>query len=254
MKFNYSFIFITLSRLLETAMSMTPLNRLCCLALFLAAFFVCAFAGMSTAQDAVGWVQTAKGQAVVISADGKETPAKPDMAIAPSDVVRTGPDGSIQIMFADESMVKLESDSEMAVTDVFWSDADPDQGRMTLGFTRGVFGLITGKLAKTNPDRFKVDTPQGFLGVRGTEFGSIVDPDKETHALFTGGPMTVTVPGDQTPEAAAKQQELCEKASWCHEEYSAIVETFKGRGDIANTNKFKRKLSSVEELMDQYCR
>jgi len=119
------------------------------------------------AQD-VGQIKVSKGT-VSIERAGQRLPAGVGVKVQPADVVRTGPDGSVGILFADASLLSAGPNSVLAI-DKFVFDSTTNQGAFESTLQKGTLSAVSGKIAKQSPDAMKVRTPVAVLGVRGTEF------------------------------------------------------------------------------------
>ena len=95
-------------------------------------------------------------------------------ALVPADRLETGPKGSASVVMRDGTTLTLGPDSAMRL-DQFAFDATTQQGNFLLDLLQGSVRVVTGLLAKVNPDVFKVRTPTSVVGVRGTDF--IVDAE-----------------------------------------------------------------------------
>jgi len=100
--------------------------------------------------------------------------AVPGTALVPADRLETGPKGSASVVMRDGTTLTLGPDSAMRL-DQFAFDATTQQGNFLLDLLQGSVRVVTGLLAKVNPDVFKVRTPTSVVGVRGTDF--IVDAE-----------------------------------------------------------------------------
>jgi hypothetical protein len=90
------------------------------------------------------------------------------MGIRPSDVVTTGPDGSVGILFADASLLSAGPGSVLAI-ERFVFDSTTHEGAFETRLQKGTLTAVSGKIAKRSPDAMKVRTPSTVLAVRGTE-------------------------------------------------------------------------------------
>lgn len=93
-------------------------------------------------------------------------------AVFVGDVIRTASNGMTAITLADDTALTAGPNSELVVTD-FAFDSTTQEGGMLVSLWRGTLAVISGLIAKTSPDKVKVQTRTVVLGVRGTEF--IVD-------------------------------------------------------------------------------
>ncbi len=118
--------------------------------------------------DDVGQIKVAKG-AVHLERSGRKVPAAVGAKVQQGDVLVTGPDGSVGIIFLDASLLSVGPSSVLAI-DRFVFDSTTNQGAFETSLKRGKLAAVSGKIAKQSPDAMKVRTPAAVLGVRGTEF------------------------------------------------------------------------------------
>ena len=119
------------------------------------------------AQD-VGQIKISKG-AVSIERSGQKLPAAVGAKVQAGDVVKTGTDGSVGIVFIDASLLSAGPNSVLTI-DKFVFDSTTNQGAFESTLSKGTLSAVSGKIAKQSPDAMKVKTPAAVLGVRGTEF------------------------------------------------------------------------------------
>jgi hypothetical protein len=126
--------------------------------------------GLAAAADAVeiGQVKVARGE-VGIERQGKTVPAAVGLRLQTSDVVRTGPDGSVGITMDDDSLLSAGPSSVLSL-DGYAFDPTTDRGRFDASLNKGTLAVISGRIAKQSPDAMTVRTPTAILGVRGTTF------------------------------------------------------------------------------------
>jgi hypothetical protein len=118
--------------------------------------------------DDVGQIKVAKG-AVQIERRGQRLPGVVGAKVEAADVVTTGPDGAVGILFADASLLSAGPNSVLVI-DTFRFDSTTNQGAFESTLRKGTLSAVSGKIAKQAPDAMKVRTPTTVLGVRGTEF------------------------------------------------------------------------------------
>ena len=118
--------------------------------------------------DDVGLIKVVKGT-VQIERRGQRLPGLVGAKVEPADVVTTGPDGSVGILFADASLLSAGPNSVLVI-DQFRFDSTTNQGAFETTLRKGTLSAVSGKIAKQAPDAMKVRTPTTVLGVRGTEF------------------------------------------------------------------------------------
>ena len=120
------------------------------------------------AADPIGQIKTASGAVSVLRA-GASSKVGPGDRVFQSDVVATGPDGSVGITFADNSMMSLGPDSQLSL-DQFAFDTTTHVGVFDSSLKSGTLAVKSGQIVKQTPEAMHVRTPGALLGVRGTEF------------------------------------------------------------------------------------
>jgi len=130
-------------------------------------FLVALLAFPAHAQD-VGQIKVSKG-AVAIERSAQQLPAGVGAKVQAGDVVTTGADGSVGIVFIDASLLSAGPNSVLAI-DKFVFDSTTNQGAFESTLSKGTLSAVSGKIAKQSPGAMKVKTPAAVLGVRGTEF------------------------------------------------------------------------------------
>jgi len=82
------------------------------------------------------------------------------------DLVKTGPRGQVQILFADNTELVVGPSSALTIEDYLIRN-DGSAGKLAVDMLSGAFRFATGDSAK---NRYVIGTPTGTIGVRGTEF------------------------------------------------------------------------------------
>ena len=118
--------------------------------------------------DSAGTVKTSVGSASVIR--GKERiAATVGLRIWVSDRVLTGADGAIGITLRDNTLLSAGPNSTLDIRK-FSFDTTTNVGQIDAAVRRGTLSVISGKIAKTSPERVSFSAPGMALAVRGTEF------------------------------------------------------------------------------------
>ena len=81
------------------------------------------------------------------------------------DVVQTGADGEIAIIFGDGTSFNVSKNARMEINE-FVYDPKGASNSSLFNLTKGTFTFLAGKTAKTG--NMKVETPVGTMGIRGT--------------------------------------------------------------------------------------
>jgi hypothetical protein len=102
--------------------------------------------------------------------------------VAQNEVIATAPDAASEIEFVDGTKLSLGPRARV-VLDKFVYDPDPSKGKFFLTVSEGVFRFATGHMAHQS---YAINTPNGTLGVRGTEFNFVVFHDKTIVQVLDG--------------------------------------------------------------------
>lgn len=136
-------------------------------ALFVA-LFILAWSIPSAAVETAGVVRSAQG-AATITRGGQVLPAEPGMKLLVGDVASTGSDGSLGVIFRDDSTLSLGPDSSLVVREFLFSPAEQKLG-LVARLTQGTMSYLSGMLGKLAPESVRFDTPVATIGIRGTRF------------------------------------------------------------------------------------
>ncbi len=137
---------------------------------FLAILLLAMAAGPAAAQegDIIGYVKTASGE-VSIERGGTPTPAEAGAPLHRSDVLRTGPDGTLGITLKDSTRLSLGGGSELTLQEFEFVPSENQLG-FVARLARGSLLYISGVIAKLSADAVSVETPVATIAVRGTRF------------------------------------------------------------------------------------
>ena len=120
------------------------------------------------ASHAVGTVQKMGGTASIIR-DGQTIPASISQEIFENDTLKTGRDGSMGVVFSDDTLLSLGPESVLVVDQYVFA---PRQGKFSivLRMLRGTAAYLSGLISKLSPESAHFETPSASIGIRGTHF------------------------------------------------------------------------------------
>jgi hypothetical protein len=130
--------------------------------------------------DGIGKIKTLSGE-VSIERTDKTIPATLGAPVYQSDRLVTGKDGSVGVLFDDDSRLSAGPNSTLSL-DKFSFDKTTQDGGLDVTMKKGTLSVIAGKLVQKNPGSLKVKTPAAILAVRGTEFSVKVEDPAELEA------------------------------------------------------------------------
>ncbi|NDV27820.1 FecR domain-containing protein [Desulfovibrio sp. JC010] len=129
----------------------------------------------------IGVVTGLKGEAFAESASGARILSSGSPIYQGEELV-TAAGGNVEIRLIDDTLLSQGENSRISLDDYIYDDST-GVGDFLADITQGTFRIVTGEIARQNPDRFKVGTPLATIGIRGTIILSEVGPDGEIHGV-----------------------------------------------------------------------
>ena len=120
------------------------------------------------AQDFVGGLRKVNGPGTIIR-DGQQIIAKDGIRVKMGDKLITGANGSMGVIFTDNTRISLGADSEIDLNEYVFQ---PAKGRFAFltELIQGTASYISGTIGKLAPKAVKFKTPTAVVGIRGTSF------------------------------------------------------------------------------------
>jgi hypothetical protein len=137
----------------------------------------------SASNVAIGRVETLNGSVEVVRANGERIMLSIGDPVYQGDVLQTGEDGAIGIVFLDETLLSIAENGK-AVLDEIIFDATAQEGSMHVSLLQGVFSLVSGQIAKVDPDALVLNTPVATIGIRGTQISVDVGEGDRLNVLL----------------------------------------------------------------------
>lgn len=125
----------------------------------------------------VGSIKTVQGTASIIR-NRIPVDTKAGTRIFRNDSLKTGSDGSLAMVFRDDTLLSIGPDSELAINEFLFS---PAEGRLSFltRLLRGTAACMTGIIGRLAPESFRFETPVANIGIRGTSFAvKVENPDR----------------------------------------------------------------------------
>ncbi len=140
---------------------------------------------LAQAGEQVGSVIAVRGKVIAFDTKGVTRDLSLKSPIFGKDTIKTGPQGRIQVLFSDNTIISLGKESRMEITEHFWK---PDQktGAMKTKVKEGVFRVMGGAIAKDSPESFTTETPAATIGIRGSMYAGRVGQGT-LDVVFEGG-------------------------------------------------------------------
>jgi hypothetical protein len=134
-------------------------------------FFLLSINGEAMSADpspVIATVQKVSGMATVVR-QGRTISAKIGLEIWENDTLHTGPDGSIGVVFNDDTLLSLGPKSALVIDEFVFG---PSQGTFSLviRMLKGTSAYLSGLISKFAPESVHFETPTASIGIRGTKF------------------------------------------------------------------------------------
>lgn len=163
----------------------------------------------SDASNAIGEITALKGIVTVRHADGTKDELVEGFAVFQGDVLETGSDGSFSITFVDDTNFTMGSNGRAVLDELIFNPDSSSSNGMGISLLQGAFSLVSGQIAKDDPDSVSIKTPVGTIGIRGTSWsGKILQQGEQSAFTLFSGAIVVANEGGSTLLTVANQTVL----------------------------------------------
>ena len=142
---------------------MKPVAR----AVLLVAASAASFAAL--AQEVAGRVVVSAGD-VFIMRGAERIPAPFGTQIRPGDQLELGQRSNAQVLFTDQSVVALRSETSFKVEQYEFQGKPAQEQKTLFSLLKGGMRTVTGLIGRVNHDNYAVKTPTATVGIRGTNY------------------------------------------------------------------------------------
>ena len=130
---------------------------------------------MAVAEDSTGMVVASRGDVIALSNGGSRELKQGDFIYVKDEIMTTNR-SFVVLQFEDGAKVTVRPDSTLIIESYLYNGDVGDEAELNL--VSGGLRVITGAMAKSNPENYKVRTPVALMGVRGTEFSVMLCGDQ----------------------------------------------------------------------------
>lgn len=126
----------------------------------------------------VAWASV--GRILIFEGDVKVNgePVTTETRLNIEDSVSTGEDSTVTIVLADNSVLDLESNSEVSISEYYYDASASEQNTSQIDVLAGTLRYVSGKIAKDDPENVSFSAGTSTIGVRGTFISISVCPDE----------------------------------------------------------------------------
>jgi len=136
---------------------------------FAAAFLLCLCpCPLHALETYAGSIKTVRGTATIVRGSQPIAVAL-GTRVYRNDTLKTGADGSLAMVFRDDTLLSIGPDSELVVNEFLYS---PAEGKLSLvtRMLKGTAAFVSGIIGKLAPASVRFETPVATIGLRGTRF------------------------------------------------------------------------------------
>ena len=126
-------------------------------------------------EDSKGMVVASRGEVLALTNGGSRELKQGDFIYVNDEIITSNRSFAV-LQFEDGAKVTVRPDSTLIIEAYLYNGDDNDEA--TLSLVEGGLRVITGAMAKSNPENYKVRTPVALMGVRGTEFSVVLCGDQ----------------------------------------------------------------------------
>jgi len=131
----------------------------------------------------VGVISALSGK-VIILRDNQENTAKLNDVVKEKDILKSIANSKAQIIFKDNTIVRIGKNSTLNIQKYLFDETTNSD--IKLNMLSGMFRVITGKISKIAPNKFKLKTKNALIGIRGTIFAGYTTKEFDKIACLKG--------------------------------------------------------------------
>ncbi|HIJ91262.1 MAG: FecR family protein [Desulfobulbaceae bacterium] len=144
------------------------LQRFFRLGLIILALLPAFFPDLTTAEESAGKVDAVAGQVTGAGADGAIRTLTKDAPVFNGDIISTGPNSRVRIIFSDEGVIFLRPSTRFVI-DSYKHTGNSQQDESKFSLVKGGFRSVTGAIGQANKEKVRIKTPVATIGIRGTD-------------------------------------------------------------------------------------
>lgn len=138
-------------------------------------------------ETSVGAITEIQGTVTITRSDGRQIDAQKGLSLLPGDMIATGMDGIAGFSFHTGEIFTLNADSQVSIDELSAAGEDtPPVLRLALGFLWSKIKPYVDKAARP-----MIHTPTAVVGVRGTEFDTVVSEDSASAIAVDQGSVEI---------------------------------------------------------------
>ena len=135
--------------------------------------------------------QFVSGAVTLVTPDGNREPVERGKELRAGDTLLTGDDGRIHLRFNDGGFVSLIPNSEFRIEAYAYSGTLDGTERLSMRLLKGGLRTMTGRIGKLAQEAYEMATRAATIGIRGTEYTLLYQPDDTLSGSVAEGKIAV---------------------------------------------------------------
>jgi hypothetical protein len=141
----------------------------------------------AAANYAGGEVMFVSGKAERVQKDGARNVVAKGMTLLEGDRIKTDASSHVYVRLRDGGLLVVRPASELHVDVWRYDPVRPQDSQIRYTLDNGVARHVSGQGAKAAREKFRFNTPMAAIGVRGTDFTVLAEPDVTRVSVQSGG-------------------------------------------------------------------
>jgi hypothetical protein len=135
--------------------------------------------------------QFVSGTVTLVAPDGNREPVERGKELHAGETLLTGDDGRIHLRFEDGGFVSLIPNSEFRIEAYAYSGTLDGTERLSMRLLKGGLRTMTGRIGKLAQEAYEMATRAATIGIRGTEYTLLYQPDDTLSGSVAEGKIAV---------------------------------------------------------------
>lgn len=138
-----------------------------------------------------GYIYDTAGPVTIAAGKNAPRAAVVNDTVTEGMVIRTGGDSHAVLKFEDGEVVSLQANSNFLIREYIYNPKEVERSNIIFSMFKGGMRFVTGLIGRSNPQAFRLATPNATIGIRGTDFISVLANDGLYNKVLSGS-ITVT--------------------------------------------------------------
>lgn len=139
----------------------------------------------------IGQVQVFTGTVFARRVDGTQVSLQVGDPVFQGDIIETGPNSTINLIFVDATTFTLGGEARLAIDELVYNP-ETQSGTSALSILKGAFVFVSGEIAHHDYTQMKIDTPVATIGIRGTTVaGNVKAPGERSQFTVIDGEIEI---------------------------------------------------------------